>query len=214
MADDKRLFLVDAYALIFRAYYAFMRNPMYNAEGFNTSCVFGFVNALEEVLAKERPTHIAVAFDPSGPNFRHKLFPKYKANRDETPEDIKKSVPYIKDILRAYGIPILQVDGFEADDVIGTIAKKAEEDGYTVYMMTPDKDFIQLLSKRIFIYKPSRTGSGIEVVDSAKACGEFQLTDPKQFIDILGLMGDAADNIPGAPGVGGRASRGGPARAL
>jgi DNA polymerase I len=202
MPAEKKLFLLDSYALIFRSYYAFIRNPMFNAEGMNTSCIFGFVNTLEELLAKEKPTHIAAAFDPAGPNFRHDLYPEYKANRDETPEDIKKSVPYIKEILKAYGIPILQVSGYEADDVIGTIAKQAEKDGYQVYMMTPDKDYIQLLSDNIFIYKPSRSGSGIEVVNKEKACKDFNLTDPAQFIDILALMGDASDNIPGAPGVG------------
>ena len=202
MAHDKKLFLLDAYALIFRSYYAFLKNPMFNTDGLNTSCIFGFVNTLEELLSKERPTHIAVAFDPAGPNFRHEMYPEYKANRDETPEDIVKSVPYIKDILKAYGIPILLVDGFEADDVIGTIAKKAENDGYVVYMMTPDKDYIQLLSENIFMYKPSRFGAGIEIVDSKKACADFQLQSPGQFIDILALMGDTADNIPGAPGVG------------
>lgn len=202
MAEEKRLFLLDAYALIYRSYYAFIRTPMFNAAGLNTSCIFGFVNTLEELLSKEKPTHLAVAFDPAGPNFRHEMYPAYKANRDETPEDIKKSVPYIKEILNAYSIPILQVDGFEADDVIGTIAKKAERDGYQVYMMTPDKDYIQLLSDNIFIYKPSRSGSGIELVDKHKACADFKLKEPVQFIDILALMGDSSDNIPGAPGVG------------
>jgi DNA polymerase-1 len=175
---------------------------MYNAEGLNTSAIFGFVNTLEELISKEKPTHIAVAFDPAGPNFRHQMYTEYKANRDETPEDIKKSIPWIKEILTAYGIPILQVCGFEADDVIGTLAKQAEKDGYQVYMMTPDKDYIQLLSDNIFIYKPSRSGSGIEVIDKERACKEYKITDPAQFIDILALMGDAADNIPGAPGVG------------
>ena len=174
MNNDKKLFLLDAYALIFRSYYAFLKNPMFNSEGLNTSCIFGFVNTLEEVITKEKPTHIAVAFDPAGPNFRHVMYPQYKANRDETPEDIKKSVPIIKEILKAYGIPILQMEGFEADDVIGTISKKADEDGYTVFMMTPDKDYIQLLSDYIFIYKPSRFGNGIEIVDSEKACNNFQ----------------------------------------
>ncbi len=202
MIKDKKLFLLDAYALIFRSYYAFIKNPMFNSEGLNTSCIFGFVNTLEEVIIKEKPTHLAVAFDPAGPNFRHVMYPNYKANRDETPEDIKRSVPIIKEILKAYGIPILQMDGFEADDVIGTISKKADEDGYTVFMMTPDKDYIQLLSDNIFIYKPSRFGNGIEIVDSEKACKDFQLQNPQQFIDILALMGDASDNIPGAPGVG------------
>jgi DNA polymerase I len=202
MSKEKKLFLLDAYALIFRSYYAFIRNPMFNNEGLNTSCIFGFINVLEELLLKEKPTHIAVAFDPSGPNFRHEMYPQYKANRDATPEDIIKSIPYIKDILKAYGIPILQIDGFEADDVIGTMALKAKADGYTVYMMTSDKDYIQLLSENIYMYKPSRTGLGVEIVDSDKACKDFQLTSPKQFIDILALMGDASDNIPGAPGVG------------
>lgn len=202
MASEMKLFLLDAYSLIFRSYYALIRNPMYNADGLNTSCIFGFVNTLEELLTKEKPTHIAVAFDPSGPNFRHNIYPEYKANRDQTPEDIIKSVPYIKRILKAYGIPILVVDGYEADDVIGTLAKKAESDGYMVYMMTPDKDYIQLLSDNIFIYKPSRAGGGIEVVDWQKACADFQLENPMQFIDILALMGDSSDNIPGAPGVG------------
>ncbi len=202
MAEEKRLFLLDAYALIYRSYYAFIRTPMFNAAGLNTSCIFGFVNTLEELLSKEKPTHLAVAFDPAGPNFRHVMYPEYKANRDETPEDIKKSIPYIKEILKAYTIPILQIDGYEADDVIGTLAKTAERDGYKVYMMTPDKDYIQLLSDNIFIYKPSRSGSGIEMVDKHKACADFKLKDPVQFIDILALMGDSSDNIPGAPGVG------------
>ena len=202
MANENKLFLLDAYALIFRSYYAFLRNPMHNAEGFNTSCIFGFVNTLEELFAKEKPTHIAVAFDPSGPNFRHEMYPLYKANRDETPEDIKKSVPVIKEILGAYGIPILQVDGYEADDIIGTLAKKAEKDGYEVYMMTPDKDYIQLLSDHIFMYKPSRSGNGIEILNQQTACADFGLEEPSRFIDILALMGDSADNIPGAPGVG------------
>ncbi|HEX2934768.1 MAG TPA: DNA polymerase I [Bacteroidales bacterium] len=202
MAEEKRLFLLDAYALIYRSYYAFLRTPMFNAGGLNTSCIFGFVNTLEELLSKEKPSHVAVAFDPAGPNFRHEMYPEYKANREEMPEDIKKSIPYIKEILKAYCIPIIQIDGFEADDVIGTLAKKGERDGYKVYMMTPDKDYIQLLSDNIFIYKPSRSGSGIELVDKNKACTDFKLKDPVQFIDILALMGDSSDNIPGAPGVG------------
>jgi DNA polymerase I len=202
MAEQKKLFLLDAFALIFRSYYAFIRNPMFNSEGLNTSCIFGFVNTLEEVISKEKPTHIAVCFDPGGPNFRHEMFPQYKANRDAAPEDIIKSIPYIKEIIKAYGIPILQMDGFEADDIIGTIAKKAAVDGYTVYMMTSDKDYIQLLDEQIFMYKPSRTGLGVEILDRNKACAEFQLKTPDQFIDILALMGDSSDNIPGAPGVG------------
>jgi DNA polymerase I len=199
---DKRLFLLDAYSLIYRSYYAFIKAPMYNAEGVNTSCIFGFVNTLEELLVKEKPTHIAVAFDPGDLNFRHQIYPLYKANREEMPEDIRKSIPYIKTILNAYRIPVLQVNGFEADDLIGTLAKKAEADGYTVYMMTPDKDYIQLLSENIFMYKPRRFGNEIEIVDYKKACADYQLQRPEQFIDILALMGDASDNIPGAPGVG------------
>lgn len=202
MANDKRLFLLDAYALIYRSYYAFIRNPMFNAEGLNTSCIYGFMNTLEELLTKEKPSHIAVAFDPAGQTFRHEMFPDYKANRDETPEDIKRSVPYIKDILTAYGIPIILEKGYEADDVIGTLAKKAESDGFTVFMMTPDKDYMQLLSENIFMFKPSRMGSGFEIIDAPRACKDFELTTPQQFIDILALMGDTSDNIPGAPGVG------------
>jgi DNA polymerase-1 len=201
MENDKKLFLLDAYALIYRAYYAFIKNPMYNADGLNTSCIFGFVNTLEDLLSKEKPTHIAVAFDPGGKNFRHEMFSDYKANRQETPEDIKKSLPYIKEILIAYGIPVLLKEGFEADDIIGTLSVHAASRGYQVYMMTPDKDYIQLLSDKVFMYKPNRSG-GIDVVDKQAACANFHLQSPSQFIDILALMGDTSDNIPGAPGVG------------
>ena len=199
---SKKLFLLDAYALIFRAYYAFIKNPRVTSKGLNTSAIFGFLNSLAEILQKEKPTHIAVAFDSSAKTFRHARFPAYKATRLATPEDIKKSVPYIKSLLDAFNIPIYEVPGFEADDVIGTMAKQASEAGFVTYMMTPDKDFCQLVSQNIFLYKPSRSGSGIEIwgVDEVKK--KFEIDFPAQVIDILGLWGDVSDNIPGAPGIG------------
>ncbi len=199
---DKKLFLLDAYALIYRAYYALIRNPMYNSSGFNTSTIFGFTNTLEEVLNKEKPTHIAVAFDPPTPTFRHELYPDYKAQREETPEEIVKSVPRIKEIIRAYHIPIIQYDGYEADDVIGTIAKHAAAIGYKVFMMTPDKDYAQLVDDNIFMYKPARSGSGAETLDTAKVCEKYGVKYPKQFIEVLAVMGDKSDNIPGVKGIG------------
>jgi DNA polymerase-1 len=200
--DTRKLFLLDAYALIFRSYYAFIRNPRITSKGLNTSAIFGFVLTLEEVLRKQKPSHIAVVFDPPGPTFRHGMYSEYKANRDETPEDIKKSVPYIKELLGAYKIPVIDYPGYEADDVIGTLAKKASGKGFTTYMMTPDKDFAQLVSDRIFMFKPARGGNesvqwGVEDVRK-----EFSVERPEQVIDILALMGDSSDNIPGAPGVG------------
>jgi DNA polymerase-1 len=199
---DKRLFLLDAYALIFRSYYAFIKNPRITSKGLNTSAVFGFLLTLEEVLNKQKPSHIAVVFDAPGPTFRHEMFNDYKANRDETPEDIKKAVPYIKKILEAYNSPYMDYPGYEADDIIGTLAKKASEKGFTTYMMTPDKDFAQLVSDKIFMYKPSRSGNesvswGVEDIKR-----EFSVESPEQVIDILALMGDSSDNIPGALGVG------------
>ena len=164
MSTEKKLFLLDAYALIFRAYYAFISNPMTNSRGLPTSTVFGFTLALDEILRKEDPTHIAVVFDTPGPTFRHELFPEYKANRDATPEDIKSAVPYIKKLIEGYNIPIIEKPGFEADDVIGTLSKAAEKKGFTVYMMTPDKDFAQLVSEHIFMYKPGRGGNQPEVL--------------------------------------------------
>ncbi len=199
---DKKLFLLDAYALIYRAYYALIRNPMYNSSGFNTSTVFGFTNTLEDVLNKEKPTHIAVAFDPPTPTFRHEMYPPYKAQRDETPEEIKKSVPRIKEIIEAYRIPILEYNGYEADDVIGTIAKHAGGIGYKVYMMTPDKDYAQLVDDNIFMYKPARSGNGAETLDTAKICEKYGVKSPEQFIEVLALMGDKSDNIPGVKGIG------------
>jgi DNA polymerase-1 len=199
---EKKLFLLDAYALIFRAYYAFISNPMTNSKGIPTSTVFGFTLALEEVLRKEDPTHIAVVFDPPGPTFRHEMFPEYKANRDATPEDIKTAVPYIKRLLEGFNIPVIEEPGYEADDVIGTLSKEAENQGYSVFMMTPDKDFAQLVSERIKMYKPGRGGASAEVLGVPEIKEKFLVEHPEQVIDILALMGDSADNIPGAKGIG------------
>ncbi len=201
MDSDNKLFLLDAYALIYRAYYAFIKNPRINSKGFNTSAILGFVNTLEEVLKKENPTHIGVAFDPSGPTFRHEAFEQYKAQREETPEAIRLSVPIIKDIIRAYRIPILEVAGYEADDVIGTLATEAGKQGITTYMMTPDKDYGQLVSDKVFMYRPKHTG-GFEIMGIEEVKTKFDIQSPAQVIDMLGLMGDASDNIPGCPGVG------------
>jgi len=198
----KKLFLLDAYALIFRAYYAFIKNPRLTSKGLNTSAVFGFLLALEEILQKQKPTHIAVVFDTPTPTFRHEMFKEYKANRDETPEDIRKAVPYIKRLIEAYRIPVIDFPGFEADDVIGTLARKASEKGFTTYMMTPDKDFAQLVTENIFMFKPSRSGNESVVWGPDEIKKEFSVLQPLQVIDILALMGDTADNIPGAPGVG------------
>jgi DNA polymerase-1 len=201
MDSDNKLFLLDAYALIYRAYYAFIKNPRINSKGLNTSAILGFVNTLEEVLKKENPTHIGVAFDPSGPTFRHEAFEQYKAQREETPEAIRLSVPIIKDIIRAYRIPILEVAGYEADDVIGTLATEAGKQGITTYMMTPDKDYGQLVSDKVFMYRPKHTG-GFEIMGIEEVKAKFDIQSPAQVIDMLGLMGDASDNIPGCPGVG------------
>ncbi len=204
---DKKLYLLDAYALIFRAYFAFIRNPRINSKGLNTSAIFGFTNSLEDILNNYKPSHIAVVFDPPGPNFRHDMYPEYKANRDATPEDIKKSVPYIKQIIENFNIPIVEVQGFEADDVIGTLAKKAEKDGFQVYMVTPDKDFTQLISDNIYMLKPAKSGNKPEVwgVDHVKE--NFHVEQPEQVKDVLALWGDSADNIPGAPGIGEKTSK-------
>ena len=200
--EQKKLFLLDAYALIFRAYYALIRAPRFSSSGFNTSAIFGFVNTLQEILNKENPTHIAVCFDPPGKTFRHEEYEKYKAEREETPEDIKKSVPIIKEIIKAYNIPIIEVAGFEADDVIGTLAHKAEQRGFITYMMTPDKDFGQLVTDKILVWKPSNRGDDAEIRGVKEICDKYQLQSPRQVIDLLALMGDKIDNIPGCPGVG------------
>ena len=196
-----KLFLLDAYALIFRSYYAFIKNPRINSKGLNTSAIMGFCNTLNEVLTKEKPTHIGVAFDPHGPTFRSEAYELYKAQREETPEDIRKSVPIIKDILRAYHIPILEVEGFEADDVIGTLSMKSAKTDTITYMLTPDKDYGQLVRDQVFMYKP-RHGGGYEVMGTKEICDKYSIESPAQVIDLLGLMGDSADNFPGCPGVG------------
>jgi len=203
MAEDKKLFLLDAYALIFRAYYSFISNPRISSKGQNTSAMFGFTNTLWELLRKENPTHIAVVFDPPGDkSIRTDQYALYKANRDATPEDIKKSVPWIKAIIEGFRIPTIEIPGYEADDTIGTLAKKAAREGYTVYMMTPDKDYGQLVEDKIFMYKPGRGGSDVEILGPKEICEKYGIERPEQVIDILGLMGDAVDNIPGIPGVG------------
>ncbi|HLN20800.1 MAG TPA: DNA polymerase I [Bacteroidales bacterium] len=200
--QKKKLILIDAYALIFRAYYAFIKNPRITSKGLNTSAIFGFLLALEEVIQKQRPTHLAVVFDHPSPTFRHEMFADYKSTRSETPEDIRTSVPYIKKLLEAYRIPVYDCPGFEADDVIGTLARKAAEKGYKTYMMTPDKDFCQLVTEDILIIKPARNGieSVTWGVDDVRR--EFNVNTPAQVIDVLALMGDSSDNIPGAPGIG------------
>ena len=195
-----KLFLIDAYALIYRSYYAFINAPRINSKGMNTSTIMGFCNTLNEVLTKEKPTHLAVAFD-HGKTFRHEAFPAYKAQREETPEDIRLAVPIIKDILSAYHIPILQVDGFEADDIIGTIAHKADLEGIDTFMVTPDKDYAQLVTDRVKMYRP-RHGGGYEVMGPKEVCEKYGIASTAQVIDLLGLMGDSADNFPGCPGVG------------
>ena len=197
----EKLFLLDAYALIYRAYYAFIRAPRINSKGQNTSAVMGFVNTLEEVLVKEHPDYIAVAFDPPGPTFRHEAYPEYKAQREATPEDIRAAVPLIKDIVRAYRIPIVEVPGFEADDVIGTLARQASERGVATFMMTPDKDYGQLVTDRIHMYRPKQ-GGGFDVMGPQEVCEKYGIARTEQMVDLLALMGDASDNVPGCPGVG------------
>lgn len=198
----EKLFLLDAYALIYRAYYAFIKNPRINSKGLNTSAILGFVNTLEEVLSKEHPTHIGIAFDPPGPTFRHEAYEQYKAQREETPEAIRTAVPIIKDIIKAYRIPILEVMGYEADDVIGTLAHQADERGIETYMMTPDKDYGQLVTQNVKIYRPKYGDKDFEVMGIKEVTEKYGINSPEQVIDMLGLMGDTADNIPGCPGVG------------
>ena len=196
-----KLFLLDAYALIYRSYYAFIKNPRINSKGLNTSAIMGFVNTLQEVLTKEQPTHLGIAFDPHGPTFRSEAFPAYKAQREETPEDIRKAVPIIKNLLKAWNIPILQVDGYEADDVIGTLATKAGAQNINTYMLTPDKDYGQLVTDHVFIYRP-RHGGGYEVMGPEEVKAKYGIPSTQAVIDLLALMGDTADNFPGCPGVG------------
>ena len=200
--SQKRLFLLDAYALIFRGYYAFIKNPRINSKGMDTSAIMGFMNALMDVIKREKPDHLAVAFDKGGSDYRYEMYKEYKAHRDETPEAIKIAVPYIQELLKAMHIPIIEKAGFEADDLIGTLAKQAEKEGYQVFMVTPDKDFAQLVSENIFMYKPARMGNDIEIWGIPEVLAKFEIEHPEQVIDFLGMMGDAADNIPGLPGVG------------
>ncbi len=200
--NEQRLFLLDAYALIYRSYFAFIRNPRFNSKGINTSATFGVTNTIVQLLEKEDPHLIGVVFDVASPTFRHEMFSEYKANRDEMPEDLRKSIPYIRKIVEAFNIPIIEKAGYEADDVIGTLAKKAEQKGYTTFMMTPDKDYAQLVTDKILMYKPGKSGGDAEVWGLKEVQENFGIKTAEQVIDILGLMGDASDNIPGCPGIG------------
>ena len=201
--DEKKLFLLDAYALIYRAYYALIRSPRVTSKGFNTSAIFGFVNTLDEILRKENPSHIAVCFDPvGGHTFRHEAYEAYKAQRDKQPEDITNAIPYIKKILDAYHIPVIELEGYEADDVIGTLSRRAEQQGFVTYMMTPDKDYGQLVTEKVLMYRPSLRGEGFEIRGPRQVCERYGISSPRQVIDLLALEGDASDNIPGCPGVG------------
>ncbi len=207
MSEQKRLFLLDAYALIFRGYYALIKNPRINSKGMDTSAIMGFVNSLFDVIKREKPDHLAVCFDKDGSTERTALFADYKANRDETPDAIRVAVPVIQDILKAMHIPVVEMSGLEADDIIGTLAKQAEKEGYKVYMVTPDKDFGQLVSENIFMYRPARMGNGIEIWGIPEVQQRFGVERPEQVIDYLGMMGDASDNIPGLPGVGDKTAK-------
>ena len=199
---EKKLFLIDAYALIYRAYYAFIKNPRINSKGFDTSAIMGFFNSIFDIIKREKPDFFSVVFDKGGSTDRIEIFEDYKANRDSTPEPILDSVPIIHEILKALGIKILELSGYEADDIIGTVAKKAEKEGLKTFMVTPDKDFAQLVSENIFLYKPARFGNGIEIWGVDEVRNKFEINDPLQVIDFLGMMGDSVDNIPGLPGVG------------
>jgi DNA polymerase-1 len=207
MSQPKRLFLLDAFALIFRGYYAFIKNPRINSQGVDTSAVFGFMNSLLDVIKRERPDHLAVCFDKGGSASRTEMFQDYKANRDETPEAISIAVPYIQEILKSMHIPVVELAGYEADDIIGTLAKQAEKEGFQTYMVTPDKDFAQLVSENIFMYRPARMGNGIEIWGIPEVQAKFEIDHPHQVIDYLGMMGDAVDNIPGLPGVGDKTAK-------
>ena len=207
MSEKKRLFLLDAYALIFRGYYAFIKNPRINSKGMNTSAIMGFMNSLLDVIKREKPDHLAVCFDKGGSHERTAMFTEYKANRDETPEAIVIAVPYIQKILEAMHIPVVVKEGFEADDIIGTLAKQAEKENYKTFMVTPDKDFAQLVSENIFMYRPARMGNGIEIWGVPEVQEKFEIERPEQVIDYLGMMGDSVDNIPGLPGVGDKTAK-------
>lgn len=207
MSQQKRLFLLDAYALIFRGYYAFIKNPRINSKGMDTSAIMGFMNSLLDVIRREKPDHLAVAFDKGGSVVRNEMYSAYKANRDATPEAIKIAVPYIQELLKAMYIPIVEMEGCEADDLIGTLSKQAEKKGYQVFMVTPDKDFAQLVSENIFMYKPARMGNGIEIWGIPEILAKFEIERPEQVIDFLGMVGDAVDNIPGLPGIGDKTAK-------
>tara|TARA_B100001059_G_scaffold81674_1_gene79715 strand:- start:333 stop:1289 length:957 start_codon:yes stop_codon:yes gene_type:complete len=207
MSQQNRLFLLDAYALIFRGYYAFIKNPRINSKGMDTSAIMGFTNSLLDLIKRERPDHLAVCFDKGGSVIRTEMFTGYKANREQTPEAIEIAVPYIQQILDAMHIPVIVKEGFEADDIIGTLAKQAEKESYQVYMVTPDKDFAQLVSENIFMYRPARMGNGIEIWGVPEVQEKFEVERPEQVIDYLGMMGDAVDNIPGLPGVGDKTAK-------
>lgn len=200
--SNKKLFLLDAYALIYRAHFAFTKNPRINSKGHNTSVPFGFTNTLLEVIQKQKPTHIAVAFDTAAPTFRDEIFKEYKATRQESPEDIRSGIPIVKEIIRGFNIPILELDGYEADDIIGTIAKRAEKEGFEVFMMTPDKDFGQLVSEKVHLYKPAYMGNAVDVLGPKEVCEKWDIENVSQVVDMLGLQGDTSDNIPGIPGIG------------
>ena len=200
--SEKTLFLLDGHALVYRAHFAFISRPLINSKGINTSAITGFVRTLWDLMQNQKPTHIAVAFDPKGKVFRHEQYPEYKANRDATPEDISIALPYIKKIVEGFNIPIIMVDNYEADDIIGTVAKQAEKEGFTVYMVTPDKDYAQLVSDKVFMYKPSRQGGGVDILGEKEVLEKWDIENVLQVIDILGLQGDSVDNIPGIPGIG------------
>jgi len=201
-SSPKKLFLLDAYALIYRSYYAFIRNPRFNSKGVNTSAMLGFVNTLTQLLDAEDPHYIGVVFDVSAPTFRHEMYKEYKANREEMPEDLRKSIPYIRKIIEAFNIPIIEKEGFEADDVIGTLAQKAKPEGFDTFMMTPDKDYAQLVEDHVRMYKPAKQGGAAEIWGPEEVKKNFGIENTEQVIDILGLMGDSSDNIPGCPGIG------------
>ena len=207
LMSEKKLFLLDGFALIFRAHYGYIKRPLINSKGINTSAIQGFTRVIWSIIQKEKPTHIAVALDPKGGTFRHEMYPAYKGNREETPSDIKIAIPIIKEVIKAMNIPILLVDNYEADDVVGTVAKQAEKEGFTVFMMTSDKDYAQLVSENIFLYKPARSGNDIEVMGVPEVLAKWEIKRVEQVIDILGLQGDAVDNIPGIPGIGAKTAK-------
>jgi DNA polymerase I len=203
----KKIVVIDAMALIYRAYFAYGQNPRLSTKGVNTSAIYGFTQLLFDVINKDAATHLAVAFDTSAPTFRHEKFNTYKAHREEMPDGIRTAIPVIKEIIQHFGIPLLEKDGFEADDLIGTLAKKAEKEGFSVYMMTSDKDYAQLVSPHIFLYKPGRQGNPPEILDEQKVCEQWNVSHPSLVADVLGLWGDAVDNIPGVAGIGEKSAK-------